>query len=109
MNVSLVTLFAFPNHPTWSTPHQPPLTPPSPACSRLLSPNSQAPPPPPNFSVHAGTPAEQLSPEEAAVDELLGPLFQAGLEARYGGQLCQLVFGALSRVARQCLADRPDR
>ncbi|KAG2494362.1 hypothetical protein HYH03_007419 [Edaphochlamys debaryana] len=56
----------------------------------------------PGFTVRQRS-GEPPTSDEQAVDELLGPLFQLSLEARFGQQLCAHVFNVLSRLAKQCL------
>ncbi|GFR51464.1 hypothetical protein Agub_g13873 [Astrephomene gubernaculifera] len=48
---------------------------------------------------------EPLSPEEQAVDDLLRPLYDLSLEARFGTQICQHVFAALTRAAKLALSE----
>ncbi|KXZ53763.1 hypothetical protein GPECTOR_6g681 [Gonium pectorale] len=52
--------------------------------------------------------AGPLTPEDIAMDEVLGPLLQLAMEARFGYQVCQHVFKTLNRVARRGLAGRPE-
>lgn len=48
-------------------------------------------------------------PEAAVIDEVIGPLFQLSLEARYGQAACQAVFIQLCRLAKLCASVQPNR